>query len=128
MDDSKRAFIVDSWVSSYRDAARQEQDRGDAMQAFCARLRDGAYYNVMREYVSAVLATSRVDVVEPEPGIYAGWIATREGELEYLYVKTNFRRSGYATRMLDAASPTHYRLATRRWVVEWLERKGLGKI
>lgn len=83
------AFIVDSWVMSFRgQAIARDAGRG--------------YMRDMKWLVRRLLEQCAILVAadEDEPGAIWGWAATRGNAILYVFVRREFRRQGIAKRLL----------------------------
>lgn len=83
------AFIVDSWLCSYR---------GQAI----ARDAGASYMRDMKWLIRRLVERSAVLVAadEDEPGAIWGWAASHGSTVLYVYVRQEFRRSGIAGMLL----------------------------
>jgi len=95
-----RPFVMDSYVLSMRSAAKQKRD---LLQHVVAES-DGAG---LREWLGKCLEVGRCVLATPfdRPDVYIGWALARVKRLDYVYVRKDARRLGFAKELLTGLGP-----------------------
>jgi len=100
MRDHDHAFVLDSWLESYRHAPSSH------------RLPSGVYFTRQRRTVERLLSHSDVKVARPPdwPEGVLGWLCAEQcGDvfvLHYGFVKSFYRKRGLGKALVDAFAPT----------------------
>ena len=93
--DAALPFVMDTYVHSMRSAAKQKRN---LLQHVVAEA-DGAG---LREWLSKCLEVGHCVLATPfdRPDVYIGWALARAKCLDYVYVRKDARRLGFATEMI----------------------------
>ena len=123
MPDDARAFVVDSFVRSWADAARGGNDNIPPTELAQFLFRDATA--PLRRYIDVVLArsTTYVAMAEKSTSAYIGWMSANADTLEYVYVKRAARRLGIARDLMKH----HGQPLTRQALVTWPWTSGLTR-
>lgn len=137
--DPAEAFIVDTLVRSYADAANGGRDGVEPRELAHALFRELPEH-VARKTLKAWLyarltAGARLwlayDDGDPNEPLFVGWVCADARSLHYVYVKRRFRKNGIAGSLIWGAMQGLgsrfglYSINTWPWVERWLARNGL---
>lgn len=150
--DPAEAFIFDTLVRSYCDAANGGRDQGEPRELAHALFRELPEHiarAVLKDWLHQQLGSGArlwlaYDDGDGEPGVeplFVGWVCASPGQLHYVYVKRRFRRAGLAGELLLHAmlntkpEPGKVGILNRPlrtcsimtwpWVERWLGRNGV---
>lgn len=87
LDDTAIPFVLNSWLKSYRWSDRDNEN----------------YYRETVPEIKKLIRGNRVVVaaLAEEPDCFVGWLCGQKGILNYVYVKSTFRRDGIARALID---------------------------
>lgn len=106
-NDPSIPFVGNSWIKSYGDWAIDLEFEGD-------RTKYGQFIVPM---VKRLRKQHRLVVAEIDIDCYVGWICGKKGELDYVYVKSLYRRDGIASELISRVCGTMgvYRFGSRNY-------------
>lgn len=130
----ERNFLVKSWVDSYRDSAVAHSladglytERWSELAMHLAHI---ALSDVPLSETTALEALVLAD--ESAPDVVVAWLLHEKQTLHYVFVREDFRRLGYARKLLQHASETfsggltRYTSRTTTWQVLTNNRRKPG--
>lgn len=118
-----RAFVYDSFVRSWVDAANGGNDAAPVNELAQMLFQVSAFnLPVLHRYLDKVLARSTTYIASAAelPNVYIGWMAANADTLEYVYVKRAARRLGIARDLMKHHGTPLTRQAMITW--PWTER------
>lgn len=104
---SDRPFIISSWISSMRGAFCEE--RGRLAPPTQVRMTPVVFARGQERRIKRLLDDPQTRVLcavlADDPDTILGWACARGDSLQYVFVKTLFRRHGIAKKLLGALMP-----------------------
>lgn len=124
LSEHDEGLIRDSWKKSFRDMRRKHVEGIADCNEVLQWVPDRVYYHCVYGRINALLERARFLVLaqEDDPEHVYGWICYEPGVAHYVYIKTPFRRMGFARELVEAAGLDPATMCITHWtrVLEYI--------
>lgn len=111
IQEQARAFVIDSWVSSYKFFRAPRSD--------FATYKEGQRSLVLRLMAKADV---KIATLPGAPDLFVGWVCRKGEVLHYIYVKQNYRQLGVASKLIEGTKYVSHQ-PTHSHVRDWVSRE-----